>query len=406
MLLRAALAYLALLCAVAAQDVLEFTMGVTDPAPVPGEPFAFTWTGGQASEPVYIVRNYYFGNTPNQDIIYSTQDILSNAPNNGSWTYNVPLDIFAGRYSFSIGYNPFMLSDQTGIFTILPSQTSKVTDAAPATTNTAYQSYRGCGLVPLPDFTYTGYQPPCTVTSSGQTRTIYPIVPVGLSSSFFGTSYLASASPITSQSSTSTVSSSASVNTAFATGVYAQALQCPTPVTPSTTKLTASGTTTIFSLVGCTPTASANNNGAGTCHTSGYSTFSVSGPTSVCCPGGWSTTPLDSELFCFTSIAQIGRRAELKDRQVSTQTLEASPSPLIMISGLAFTNAGIVTAAAEETGSPLSSGGSLTTRGPSTATKSAASTSTTNSDGIALSPVAGAVRAVAALVGWLYFLVV
>ena len=133
-----------------------------------------------------------------------------------------------------------MLSDQTGIFTILPSQTSKVTNAAPApTTNTAYQSYRGCGLPPLPDFTYTGYQPPCTVTSFGQTRTIYPIVPAELSSSFFGTSYLASAPPITSPGSTSTISSSLSVNTAFATGVFAQALQCPTPVTPSTTKLTA-----------------------------------------------------------------------------------------------------------------------------------------------------------------------
>ncbi|KAH7390402.1 hypothetical protein BKA64DRAFT_747495 [Cadophora sp. MPI-SDFR-AT-0126] len=403
MLLRAALAHLALRCAVAAQDVLEFTMGVTDPAPVPGEPFAFTWTGGQASEPVYIVRNYYFGNTPNQDIIYSTQDILSNAPNNGSWTYNVPLDIFAGRYSFSIGYNPFMLSGQTGIFTILPSQTSKVTNAAPATTNTAYQSYQGCGLVPLPDFTYTGYQPPCTVTSSGQTRTVYPIVPVELSSSFFGTSYLASAAPITSHVSTSTVFSSPSVNTAFATGVYAQALQCPTPVTPSTTKLTASGTTTIFSLVGCTSTASTTNNGAGKCHPSGYSTFSVSGTTSVCCPGGWSTTPLNSELFCFTSMGQIERRAALNDRQVSTQTLVANPNPLVEISGLAFTQAGIVTAATEGSESSSSSG-SVSTGAPPTATEPAASTSSKQSSGLALSPESVIARAVAALVGLLFFL--
>ena len=76
MVLWAALVHLALLTAVAAQDVLKFTSGVTNPAPVPGEPFPLTWTGGQASEPVYIVRNYYFGNTPNQDIIYNTEDIL------------------------------------------------------------------------------------------------------------------------------------------------------------------------------------------------------------------------------------------------------------------------------------------------------------------------------------------
>lgn len=76
MSLRAAVAYLALLCTVAAQDGLKFTSGITDPAPVPGKPFTITWTGGQATEPVYIVRNYYFGNTPNQDIIYSTEDIL------------------------------------------------------------------------------------------------------------------------------------------------------------------------------------------------------------------------------------------------------------------------------------------------------------------------------------------
>lgn len=77
MLLRAALTFLALNCAVAAQNTaLEFTVDITNPAPVPGNPFTFTWSGGQQSEPVYIVRNYYFGNTPNQDIIYSTQNIL------------------------------------------------------------------------------------------------------------------------------------------------------------------------------------------------------------------------------------------------------------------------------------------------------------------------------------------
>ncbi|KAK0105518.1 hypothetical protein ONS95_004121 [Cadophora gregata] len=404
MILRAALAHLVLLCAVSAHDVLRFTMGVTDPALVPGEPFSFTWTGGQPSEPVYIVRKYYFGNTPNQDILYSTEDILSNAPNNGSWTYNVPLDIFPGRYSFSIGYNPFMLSDQSGIFTILPSQTSKVTDSAPpATTNTAFQSYRGCGLPPLPDFTYTGYQPPCTVTSFGHIRTIYPIVPEGLSASFFGTSYLNSAPPITSLSGTSTTAA-ASVNTAFATGVYAQALQCPTPVTPSTTKLTASGTTTIFSLIGCTPTSIPNNNDAGICHTSGYSTFSVSGTTSVCCPGGWSTTPLNSDLFCFTSMAQIERRAALDGRQASTQTLVASPDPLIAISGLAFTRAGLVTAAVDQSSSVSSPSGKLSTSNLPTVTGSAAASSTAKSGGITLSLRAENVQVLLIMVGLLYLL--
>ena len=298
-----------------------------------------------------------------------------------------------------------MLSDQTGIFTILPSQTSKVTNAAPApTTNTAYQSYRGCGLPPLPDFTYTGYQPPCTVTSFGQTRTIYPIVPAELSSSFFGTSYLASAPPITSPGSTSTISSSLSVNTAFATGVFAQALQCPTPVTPSTTKLTASGTTTIFSLVDCTPTTSGASSGAGTCHISGYSTFSITRATSVCCPGGWSTTTLNSGLFCYTSMAQNERMAELNRRQASTETLVASPSPLVAISGVVFTSAGIVTAAAEASESPSSLGGSIPSSSPAANTEAAASTTTSKSAGIALAPLGANVRAVTVMVGLLYFM--
>jgi hypothetical protein len=54
----------------------HFTMGVTSPAPVPGKPFTFTWTGGEATEAVYIVLNGYFPDTPNQNIIYGTTDIL------------------------------------------------------------------------------------------------------------------------------------------------------------------------------------------------------------------------------------------------------------------------------------------------------------------------------------------
>ena len=54
----------------------HFTMGVTSPAPVPGKPFTFTWTGGESTEAVYIVLNGYFPETPDQNIIYGTTDIL------------------------------------------------------------------------------------------------------------------------------------------------------------------------------------------------------------------------------------------------------------------------------------------------------------------------------------------
>lgn len=66
-------------CTVAAQSLglaYQFTMGVTSPAPVPGKPFTLTWTGGQSTEAVYIILNYYFPDTPNQNIIYITADIL------------------------------------------------------------------------------------------------------------------------------------------------------------------------------------------------------------------------------------------------------------------------------------------------------------------------------------------
>lgn len=56
--------------------VYQFTMGVTSPAPVPGKPFTLTWTGGEANETVYISLNNYFPDTPNQNIIYGSNDIL------------------------------------------------------------------------------------------------------------------------------------------------------------------------------------------------------------------------------------------------------------------------------------------------------------------------------------------
>lgn len=64
---------------VAAQDnstLYQFTMSVTSPAPVPGQPFTLTWTGGEPDEAVYIVFNGYFPDTPDQNIIYITTDIL------------------------------------------------------------------------------------------------------------------------------------------------------------------------------------------------------------------------------------------------------------------------------------------------------------------------------------------
>jgi len=68
---------LAWVSTVAAQDsAYRFTMGVTSPAPVPGKPFTFTWTGGDPTGVVYIVLNNYFPDTPNQNIIYGTTDIL------------------------------------------------------------------------------------------------------------------------------------------------------------------------------------------------------------------------------------------------------------------------------------------------------------------------------------------
>jgi len=72
------IAWAALLLSTVTAQGLEyhFTMGVTSPAPVPGKPFTFTWTGGESTEDVYIVLNGYFPDTPNQNILYMTTDIL------------------------------------------------------------------------------------------------------------------------------------------------------------------------------------------------------------------------------------------------------------------------------------------------------------------------------------------
>jgi hypothetical protein len=56
--------------------VYHFTMGVSSQGPVPGKQFTLTWTGGQSDKAVYIVLNGYFPDTPNQNIIYTTTNIL------------------------------------------------------------------------------------------------------------------------------------------------------------------------------------------------------------------------------------------------------------------------------------------------------------------------------------------
>ena len=82
MLARVVWPFLALGCVsrpstVAAQSTAyQFTMGVTSPAPVPGQPFTITWTGGEPAETVYIVLNGYFPPLTTQNIIYTTTDIL------------------------------------------------------------------------------------------------------------------------------------------------------------------------------------------------------------------------------------------------------------------------------------------------------------------------------------------
>lgn len=274
-----------------------------------------------------------------------------------------------------------MLSDTSEIFTIVPSQTSAVSGTSgPATTNTAFQTYNGCGLPPLPDYTYTGYQPPCTVTSNGVVETLYPIVPASDSSAWYGSSAAVAATAThstPSQSSTASAPSPNPINTSFAPGVFAQALQCSTSITPSTTKITSSGATTIFSLVGCAASSSASN-GGGICHTSGYTTFSVSGTSSVCCPNGWATTPLNSELFCFTET-----NAGVDKRQASTETLAQAPYTEVEIQGMAFTTAGVVTGEkAVETGSSTTTSVTAARSSSATATGSAASASSTKSAGV------------------------
>jgi hypothetical protein len=299
-------------------------------------------------------------------------------------TDNVP-----GRYSFSIGVNPFLLSDTSGIFTLSASEVSYVTPSAgpsAISTKVGGQTYNGCGLPVLPDYTYTGYQHPCTTTTNGQVETLYPIVPASDSSSFFGV--IPPAPTITPLGSTSASISSASDNALFATGLYAQALQCPTPVTPSATRITVGDATTIFSLIDCKPSAASTSNpnsgDNGICHTSGYTTFSVSRASSVCCPGGWATMPLNSEIFCFTSMGALGaKRDDLAGRQVSTETLGFnSQMTLVEISGLAFTHAGVVTREAVVAGdlSTSTSAG----KSSSTATATGLATTPTNSDGVRL----------------------
>ena len=76
MFARGVWALLALCATTVVSQDYQFTMNVDSPAPVPGQPFTITWTGGSATGVVYIVLDYYFPDTPNQNIVYGTTDIL------------------------------------------------------------------------------------------------------------------------------------------------------------------------------------------------------------------------------------------------------------------------------------------------------------------------------------------
>jgi hypothetical protein len=238
-----------------------------------------------------------------------------------------------------------MLSDTSGIFTILPSQTSYVAPGStPTPTGTAALTYNSCGLALLPDYTYTGYQPLCTTTADGKVETLYPLVPASDSSVFYPNIFIVAAA--TAPTSSSGPNSPHSINTAFATGVLAQELQCQYQVTPSATTIIVASMTTMLYLVDCSTTSASQPTAtnAGVCHTSGYTTFSVSGTSSVCCPNGWATAPLaNSELYCFTEVS-----TGLAKRQASTETLSAGVSnTLAEVQGLVFTRAGVVMKEAE-----------------------------------------------------------
>ena len=281
-----------------------------------------------------------------------------------------------------------MLSDTSEVFTIPASETSAVPPGSGIpTTNTAFQTYNGCGLPPLPDYTYTSYQPPCTTTISGQPTILYPIVPASSTSIWYTLGK--TLPPVTTPS-----SPAPTINTAFAGGAYAQALQCPTTVTTSTTRVTNSGTTTFISTIDCsTPfnTVPSPTSG-GMCHTSGYMTFSVSGTSSFCCPSAWSTSLLaPEELFCYSTL-MVTEGRKVGGRQVSTEILAAGPgvSTMVGIEGVVFTTAGVVTGEkAGTTGISVASGIGTSSFGSSmgtgTGTAAGASASETKkSDGTQL----------------------
>lgn len=315
----------------------------------------------------------------------------ANLPNNGSCTWNVPSNINAGRYYLTIGVNPITQSDSTPIFTITSAQTSGLPPTPSSTIDSAdIASYNGCGLPPVPYYTYTGYQPPCTTTVSGRVETLYPNVPASSSALFYGTSYLIA--PTT----TSPLVIPSPVNTAIASGPLAQALQCPAPVTPTPTTILAAGTYTVFAIVGCpTPSAypafvasaSSTTTAAdvGVCRRSGYTTFLISASASAtdssgiygCCPSAWSTTPLAGALYCYTALPAAKR--EVQGREAVAGTM-----PAVTLSGLAFTRAGIVAAAAvTATGTERSSFYAQTTF-PMTSSATAAAVTSASAPGAAV----------------------
>lgn len=122
-------------------------------------------------------------------------------------------------------------------------------------------------------------------------------------------------------------------------------------------------------------TAEVQESNVGVCHSSGYTTFSVSGTSSVCCPGGWATTSfgsVETGLYCFTSIAgQNAKREEERERQLKRD------DATVTLSNLAFTTAGVVS----EKSVTTSSSSETPTRSSGTMTETGATASATKKSG-------------------------
>jgi hypothetical protein len=119
----------------------------------------------------------------------------------------------------------------------------------------------------------------------------------------------------------------------------------------------------------------------------------------VCCPSHWTTSSLNAEMLCYTS---VGGSAMVKERQIDTTHSQYSSTT---VSDLVFTFAGVVIHdAAAETGSSTTKGSS--TSGAITASAgrgSAASASPAKSDSTKLNLGHRGLRRAIALIAALCF---